>query len=495
MKRDIRSQDHQPLQLVEEAGLPFIILLLFEPTLLAQPDCSLRHLQFQYQSVLSFNQQQTNHGKWINLCHAEAITAFSQLQAVYDIQNIYSYQESGTELSWQRDKAVARFCREQGIRWVQCQKDGVRRGFADRADWDKSWFAIAHSQLIRNVKATQSVRLDNPFKLTGELEKALADYPAAFQPAGEEAAWRYLASFVAGRGKNYHKLISKPGESRLACSRLSPFLAWGNISSRQVYQFVKNHPNYSTQKMAFSGMLTRLKWRCHFIQKFEMECSYETRCINQGYESLTHENKAEFLKAWQMGRTGFPLVDACMRCLQATGWINFRMRAMLVSVLCHQLDIDWRLGVYHLAQLFLDYEPGIHYPQFQMQAGTTGVNTIRMYNPVKQSQEHDPEAVFIKKWVPELRNVPVAAVHEPWKMTAMEQQFAGIQVGVDYPLPLVDLAEASKRAKDKIWGHRRDPLVKTESRRIVKKHTRNSKQLPGKRSLESGEVGKSEDGK
>jgi deoxyribodipyrimidine photo-lyase len=147
------------------------------------------------------------------------------------------------------------------------------------------------------------------------------------------------------------------------------------------------------------------------------------------------------------------------------------MRAMLVSVLCHHLDIDWRLGVYHLAQLFLDYEPGIHYPQFQMQAGTTGINTIRMYNPIKQSIEHDANGMFIKTWVSELRNAPENFIHEPWKMSELEQELYRVRMGLDYPLPLIDIEAAGRLARDKIWGHRKHALVQTENKRIVYKHT------------------------
>ncbi len=473
IKRDIRTQDHEPLHLAASNELPFVIIYIFEPSIIQHADTSLRHLQFQYHSIQAFNAQHQQTGKWINLFYSEANEVFEYLQSVFTIKNIFSYQESGIELTWKRDKRVAQFCKRNHIHWKECQRDGIMRGISNRTHWDKQWYQAICNPIIQNQYANNCLKVEHHYSIETTLKEKLESYPTTFQPAGEQQAWRYLRSFTLERGHFYHKMISKPSESRMSCSRLSPYFAWGNISIRQAYQHVRNHELYPENKFAFEGMLTRLKWHCHFIQKFEMECTYEKLCVNKGYESMLHENNPAHLQAWKDGKTGFPLVDACMRCLQTTGWINFRMRAMVVSVLCHHLDIDWKLGVYHLANLFLDYEPGIHYPQFQMQAGTTGVNTVRMYNPVKQSIDHDPKGLFIKKWVPELQHVPTNHIHEPWKMTAMEQTFIGIHMGIDYPLPVVDLDEAGKKARVKIWGLRKTEQVREENQRIVNKHTRN----------------------
>jgi deoxyribodipyrimidine photo-lyase len=144
-----------------------------------------------------------------------------------------------------------------------------------------------------------------------------------------------------------------------------------------------------------------------------------------------------------------------MRSLVASGWLNFRMRAMLMSVASYQLWLPWRDSGLHLARMFVDYEPGIHWSQCQMQSGTTGINTIRIYNPLKQAQDHDPDGAFVRRWLPELRGVPAVHLHQPWTMDAATQQRSGCVLGRDYPQPIVDWQGAAAVARDRLWSLRR----------------------------------------
>ena len=471
LKRDLRTSDHEALFHAENQKEDYLIIYLFEPSLITYKDVSERHLQFIYHSLKDMNNFLSPFNRNIHIFHGDATKIFEFLISNYKLRNVFSHQESGTQLTWNRDKNISLLFKKKRIKWREFQADGVIRGIKNRVGWDKKWFHYVNKKIFKNKFSLSSLkRIKSDFDFDIKNFPFINEYPSQFQPAGESYALKYLKSFINERAKNYFRQISSPHKSSISCGRLSPYFSWGNLSIRIAYQAIRSAPNYISQKQAYDSFLARLKWRSHFIQKFEVDCSYETKCINKGYDKISYKNNDVFLEKWKNGKTGFPLVDASMRCLQHKGWLNFRMRAMLVSFLCHYIDQDWRRGVYHMAKLFLDYEPGIHYTQFQMQAGVTGINSVRIYNPVKQSLEKDSKGEFIRNWVPELRKLPLAFVHRPWKLTPID--LLGGQINLEYVYPIIDPEKTSLPNRDKLWKLKKDPEVKKESLRLLGVHVR-----------------------
>jgi deoxyribodipyrimidine photo-lyase len=346
---------------------------------------------------------------------AEAV--FEVLFQRYEIAELLCHQETGNAWTFERDKRVFRLCRERGITVVEFFQNGVLR--VSKAPREKPEHQAFWREWITAPEAPELKFWRNPSTMPDGLLIPDLSTPQTVlrQRGGEHLALGLLESFLGERclfHQGYRVEMGSPLHAPDACSRLSPHLTWGSLSTKRAAQAAMARdprPPHGSM-MHRNSFHRRLRWRDHFLQKFESLPWMEFRCINPARESLHGWNQQAY-ECWSSGMTGYPFVDACMRSLNATKWLNFRARAMLVSFASYALNLDWRRFAPHLARTFLDYEPGIHYSQLQMQSGTTHGSPPRIYNPIKQSLEKDPEGEFIRRWVPELKHLDGSAIHLP----------------------------------------------------------------------------------
>ena len=480
-KRDLRTFDHAPLSNAAAAG-EVLALYVVEPDYWRLPDTSARQWLFIKDCLNSLRSELEGLGLSLTIRFGETLAVLEALHNERGICQLHSHQETGNMWTFKRDMVVKHWCADRGIRWKEERQNGVIRGLKSRDGWSKSWDEFMSQPKIVTPKFISPAD-PMPSDKIPDLEELCANSLACseIQPGGRPEGFKILESFLLSRGASYQKDMSSPNTAFSSCSRLSPHLSYGTLSVREVFQASVSRVKVLRESGAvrqgeylrsLRAFQSRLHWHCHFIQKLESAPQFEVENVHPSYIGIRPEGfpKKDLIEAWINGRTGFPFVDACMRALRTTGWINFRARAMLQSFASYHLWIHWRFSGVLLAQLFTDYEPGIHWNQVQMQSGTTGVNLARIYNPVKQGRDQDPGGEFIKRWIPELQRLPNELIHEPWLMTAMEQKLHGCVIGKNYPAPIVDYAKAAKDARAKIYQVRKTSGWIESRNAILKKH-------------------------
>ena len=489
-KRDFRLEDHAPINAVATSNNDFLGIFIVEPSRLREQDTDPIHVDWEIKCAVELQSRIRKLGGEMLILHDEVINAFEKLKTKYLILNVYSHEEIGTEWSYHRDIKFGKWCKTNKLNWKEFPTNAVVRKLNNRDNWYKLRTERLGQEII---PAPTKLKFDNELEMDsissvreiGIIPRELRD---EYKP-GEFKAKKNLDTFLNERGMNYRYEMSSPITGENSCSRLSHYISAGCITIKQITKIANKRVAYlktlektdSRKKWiaSINSFKSRLAWHCHFIQKLELQPTLGSKAMNYILDKrLKRELNSERFDRWSKGDTGWPFFDACMRQLIATGWINFRMRAMLMSVASYTLWLPWKETGNYLARQFIDYEPGIHWSQVSMQSGTTGINTIRAYSILKQSTDHDPDGVYIRKWVPELRNIPTHYIHEPWKMTGEMQSQLKCVIGDDYPLPIIDEKKSRLEGVNRSYKARGNPEVRKTSRRINKKH--GSRKKPNK---------------
>jgi deoxyribodipyrimidine photo-lyase len=400
-------------------------------------------VEFVFSSVESLKQEYGSLGGDLIVLHGESIERLRELSEELGEDVYYN---KGVNAGYPRERDA----RAEEVGFVGIGDDGIVRERDSRDGWSEhveSWF---NSETHETPESIETRETEGDISINEARDEYGIDPEKPVPEAGEGAALQGLEDFLDGI-EEYPSIISPPYDAENGgTSHLSPYLSVGSLSLRRAYQrAVQKASEPDTDKGPVEMFVERLFWNRHFTQKLQDNPSLPHESVNPVYRGMNRNSHDEGLvEAWKRGETGYPLVDASMRALTRKGWLNFRTRAMVATFFVYILKQPWWIGADHMRRHLIDGDTAINYAQWQMQAGLVGVHPNRIYNPTKQAREKDPEGRYIRRYVPELKDVPKEHLAEPWKMPEEVQRESGVRVGAEYPEPVVEFDDERRRARE-----------------------------------------------
>jgi deoxyribodipyrimidine photo-lyase len=454
IRRDHRLADNQALAAALAQTEIVIPVFILDPVLLGAPDAGEKRVAFMFGSLRQLDADLRVRGSRLILRRGDPVEELAALMRETGARTIFA-EEDYWPYGRQRDVRVAQTLSLNLTGGLTVHPAAaVRKAdgtpYTVFTPFSRAWKALPFPQT--RVALPTPPRLP-AFPVLQSLpiptEPTLS--PGVPFPPDEAEAWRRLQAFVDGDNPVVHRYAqARDRLDQQGTSQLSPYLRFGMLSARQAVVSVLRDTDAVSDGQAQKGAetwLNELIWREFYMTILHEFPGVLEQSFRPGLRHIAWDNDETAYTAWCEGRTGYPVVDAAMRQLVQTGWIHNRARMIVASFLVKDLLIDWRWGERFFMQHLLDGDPAANNGGWQWTAGTgtDAAPYFRIFNPVLQGKKHDPEGRFVRHWLPELARVPDRTIHEPWRMSADEQQAAGCIVGQDYPAPIVDHAWARQR--------------------------------------------------
>ncbi|WP_081461343.1 FAD-binding domain-containing protein [Halalkalicoccus jeotgali] len=475
-RTDLRLQDNRALekalQTAHERGTVVQPIFVFDSQFYSEDTlaCHAR-IRFLHQCLESLRDQYRTHGSELTFLYGEPIEQLlsittrgfrSDSNATEQSEAIFYTRHPTARYGEHRDRRLHKQATDSGLS-VQAVPEGAitfdadERGINSRDGWSERCENYLTGDPL-NPNMDPLVGPDEALESEVTIDEIEDTYGIAptkqtVPRGGHTAAHRRLNWF--GRPTtiaDYPEGISPPAKSERQTSRLSPYLRFGVLSPRQIYNRTVDQYGARRARELFES---RLYWNRHFRQKLADNPTLTEQAVNPVFRGLyagSDHRDEERITAWKEGRTGFPMVDASMRALTETGFLNFRMRAMVASFFSYILKQWWRIGADFMYYHLIDADPAINYAQWQMQCGLVGCHPNRIYNPRKQVRENDPAGEFIREYVPELQNLSTTFLERPEKTPLHVQEQSGVTIGdtsdAVYPYPIVDFEREATLARE-----------------------------------------------